>query len=434
MAYSWRAIMVLPVKSNYVGLQTSPKPRGKPSIAQIRKNTEIFGQFPVSVFIGLSIIRPMNRLTRYMLKQQLIMMVFVTLGLLCVIWLSQSLRFVEMIVNRGLSISVFLHLTALLLPSFLTIILPIALFFVVVFTYNKLIQDRELIVMRSAGLSQWALAKPAIILSVAVAATGYFLTLYYLPYSYRQFKELQYTIRNDYSSVLLQEGSFTDIDGLTIYVREVGQDNELMGILVHDARNPKSQSTMMAKNGALVRTDKGPRIVLLDGNRQEVNTVDGTMSILYFDRYAVDIAEDVTDPSLRYLEARERSVGNLLTADPPDIQPQDINKYRAEGHDRLISPLYAVGFASLALAVLVSGSFSRRTQHSRLLIAIALMIGCEAMSIALKNIAAKNPALIILMYLNVLLPIVGGLYWTFRGPKITLARKDSEDREEGSRA
>jgi lipopolysaccharide export system permease protein len=434
MAYSWRAIMVLPVKSNYVGLQTSPKPRGKPSIAQIRKNTEIFGQFPVSVFIGLSIIRPMNRLTRYMLKQQLIMMVFVTLGLLCVIWLSQSLRFVEMIVNRGLSISVFLHLTALLLPSFLTIILPIALFFVVVFTYNKLIQDRELIVMRSAGLSQWALAKPAIILSVAVAATGYFLTLYYLPYSYRQFKELQYTIRNDYSSVLLQEGSFTDIDGLTIYVREVGQDNELMGILVHDARNPKSQSTMMAKNGALVRTDKGPRIVLLDGNRQEVNTVDGTMWILYFDRYAVDIAEDVTDPSLRYLEARERSVGNLLTADPPDIQPQDINKYRAEGHDRLISPLYAVGFASLALAVLVSGSFSRRTQHSRLLIAIALMIGCEAMSIALKNIAAKNPALIILMYLNVLLPIVGGLYWTFRGPKITLARKDSKDREEGSRA
>ena len=426
--------MVLPVKSNYVGLQTSPKPRGKPSIAQIRKNTEIFGQFPVSVFIGLSIIRPMNRLTRYMLKQQLIMMVFVTLGLLCVIWLSQSLRFVEMIVNRGLSISVFLHLTALLLPSFLTIILPIALFFVVVFTYNKLIQDRELIVMRSAGLSQWALAKPAIILSVAVAATGYFLTLYYLPYSYRQFKELQYTIRNDYSSVLLQEGSFTDIDGLTIYVREVGQDNELMGILVHDARNPKSQSTMMAKNGALVRTDKGPRIVLLDGNRQEVNTVDGTMSILYFDRYAVDIAEDVTDPSLRYLEARERSVGNLLTADPPDIQPQDINKYRAEGHDRLISPLYAVGFASLALAVLVSGSFSRRTQHSRLLIAIALMIGCEAMSIALKNIAAKNPALIVLMYLNVLLPIVGGLYWTFRGPKITLARKDSKDREEGSHA
>ncbi len=74
----------------------------------------------------------MNRLTRYMLKQQLILMVFVTLGLLCVIWLSQSLRFVEMIVNRGLSVSVFLQLTSLLLPSFLAIILPISLYLVVV--------------------------------------------------------------------------------------------------------------------------------------------------------------------------------------------------------------------------------------------------------------------------------------------------------------
>ena len=72
-----------------------------------------------------------------------------------------------------------------------------------------------------------------------------------------------------------------------------------------------------------------------------------------------------------------------------------------------------------------------------MLIAIAMMVGCEAMSIALKNIAAKNPAFIVLMYINVLLPIVGGLYWTFRGPKITLARKDNkgpEDHEEGSRA
>ena len=360
----------------------------------------------------------MNRLTRYMLKQQLIMMVFVTLGLLCVIWLSQSLRFVEMIVNRGLSISVFLQLTSLLLPSFLTIILPISLFFVVVFTYNKLIQDRELIVMRSAGLSQWALAKPALILALLTTAFGYFMTLFYLPYSYQQFKELQFSIRNDFSSVLLQEGSFTDLDGLTVYVREVGQDNELLGILVHDSRNPNAQTTMMAKNGALVRTDSGPRIVLLDGNRQEVNTKDGTMSILYFDRYAVDIAHSSEDPAMRYREARERSVYNLLTGVAPNINENDIPSFRAEGHDRLVSPLYAIGFASIALAVLVSSSFSRRGQTGRLLLAIAVMIAFQAIGIAMKNLAAKNPDLIALMYLNALMPMVGGLYWTFRGPQI----------------
>ena len=369
----------------------------------------------------------MNRLTRYMLKQQLILMVFVTLGLLCVIWLSQSLRFVEMIVNRGLSVSVFLQLTSLLLPSFLAIILPISLFFVVVFTYNKLIQDRELIVMRSAGLSQWALVKPTLMLAVMTAGFGYFLTLFYLPYSYQQFKELQFSIRNDFSSVLLQEGSFTDLDGLTVYVREVGRDNELLGILVHDSRDPEKQTTMMAKHGALVRTDEGPRIVLLDGNRQEVNPDDGTMSILYFDRYAVDIAHSTEDPALRYREARERNVFNLLTGVPPDITSNDIGAFRAEGHDRLISPLYAIGFASIALAVLVSSSFSRRGQSGRLLGAIGLMVLSQAVAIAMKNLAAKNPALIPLMYANALLPIILGLYWTFRGPQIRASRTASEE-------
>ncbi|MEQ8166013.1 MAG: LptF/LptG family permease, partial [Alphaproteobacteria bacterium] len=101
----------------------------------------------------------MSELNKYVLRQLLVGMVIVTIGLTCVIWLTQSLRFVDMIVNRGLTAGTFVYLTMLLLPNFLSIILPIAVFTVVVFTYSKLISDRELIVMRAAGLSQVALAR-----------------------------------------------------------------------------------------------------------------------------------------------------------------------------------------------------------------------------------------------------------------------------------
>ncbi len=79
----------------------------------------------------------MNGITRYILRQLVIGMLLVTAGLTCVIWLSQSLRFIEMIVNRGLSAAQFFYLTFLLLPNFLSIILPIALFTIVVFTYTS---------------------------------------------------------------------------------------------------------------------------------------------------------------------------------------------------------------------------------------------------------------------------------------------------------
>ncbi|HJO73075.1 MAG TPA: LptF/LptG family permease, partial [Rhodospirillales bacterium] len=99
---------------------------------------------------------------KYVLWQLLVGMILVTAGLTCVIWLSQSLRFVEMIINRGLPVGTFTYLTMLLLPNFLSIIMPFALFTVVVFTYNKLITDRELVIMRSAGLSQITHVSPAV--------------------------------------------------------------------------------------------------------------------------------------------------------------------------------------------------------------------------------------------------------------------------------
>ncbi|MGA0394519.1 MAG: LptF/LptG family permease, partial [Rhodospirillales bacterium] len=137
----------------------------------------------------------MSELNKYVLRQLLIGMVIVTIGLTCVIWLTQSLRFVDMIVNRGLTAGTFVYLTMLLLPNFLSIILPIAVFTVVVFTYSKLISDRELIVMRAAGLSQHALARPAILLAAIVCLFSYIINIFILPESYRMFRELQWEVR-----------------------------------------------------------------------------------------------------------------------------------------------------------------------------------------------------------------------------------------------
>ncbi len=105
----------------------------------------------------------------------------VAAGLTSIIWLSKSLRFVEMIVNRGLGASTFVYMTMLLLPNFLTVILPIALFAVVVFVYSKMVTDRELVVMRAAGVGQFGLAKPALVMILMTMGLGYVLNFYVLP-------------------------------------------------------------------------------------------------------------------------------------------------------------------------------------------------------------------------------------------------------------
>src|SRR3546814_3860924 len=65
--------------------------------------------------------------------------------------------------------------------------------------------DSEMMVMRAAGLSQLQLARPAIILAVAVTVGIYAISLYFLPLSFRNFKDLQNEFRNDFSAVRSEE-------------------------------------------------------------------------------------------------------------------------------------------------------------------------------------------------------------------------------------
>src|SRR5687768_5938604 len=108
----------------------------------------------------------MTRLNRYIFRQLVAALLAVTVGLAALVWLTQSLRFIELVLDRGLSLLVFVELTGLLLPSFFAVILPITTFVVTLFVYVRLSTVRELVVMRAAGLSQWQLARPAILLAL----------------------------------------------------------------------------------------------------------------------------------------------------------------------------------------------------------------------------------------------------------------------------
>jgi lipopolysaccharide export system permease protein len=59
----------------------------------------------------------MNRIDRYMLRQLALGLLAVTCGLAALVWLTQSLRFIELVLDRGLSLAVFVKLTSLLLPA-----------------------------------------------------------------------------------------------------------------------------------------------------------------------------------------------------------------------------------------------------------------------------------------------------------------------------
>jgi lipopolysaccharide export system permease protein len=360
---------------------------------------------------------PMTGISRYVARQLLIGTALVSIVLVFIVWLTQSLRFLQFVMSKGLPLGTWLKLTVFMLPGFFTLILPIAFFFVVLFVYNKLSMDKELVVVQAAGMSKVGLAMPAILTASALTALTLILTSFIVPASVRGFKELQWLIRTDVSQVMLREGAFNTLGrGLTVYVRGRSATGELLELMVDDARQKEKPVTLLAARGVVVGDGRGSRVMLYDGTRQE-RQGDGTLSVLYFDSYALDLSQLDPPPGTRTADNRERGTWELLRLDEADGVPRaDQARMRAEGHQRLTSPLSVLGYALLAAAWLLTGAHDRRGQVGRIAGAVITVVALQAAALGAMNAAAKTAALAVLMYMVALLPIMAGAYVLARPP------------------
>ena len=339
-------------------------------------------------------------INRYIIRQIVIAAGLVTAIATMVILLIRSLRLIDFVVNRGLPLEVLFAMTGLLVPTFISVVLPIGLFAGVLFVYNRLLSDSELIVMRAAGVSSLKLAQPALTVALVVMAIGYAMSLYVTPLSFAEFKAREFGYRNTYGSVLLQEGRFNNpTAGLTIFVRARSGANELLGLFIHDARDDTHPVTVMAERGQLLRGDEGgSRVVMFNGNRQELDAETGRLTLLYFDQNSIDLGLLNPHAERTWREPKERFIGELLHPGDSANDQYYATSMIAEGHRRLSAPLFTPAFVLIAIASLLSGEFSRRGQTVRVLVAIGIVGALQGVSLTLLNLAPKVPGVMPLFY------------------------------------
>lgn len=342
----------------------------------------------------------MRGVSVYIVRQIAWPLGFATLTLTGVIWLTQSLRFIDRIVNNNLAFSDFLYLTMLVLPNIMAIILPVAAFCATLYAFHRMAGDSEVIVLSAAGFSRLALCRPALMISFGVMIVMYAIMLYLMPLGSRTLKATQYEFRNDLAGMAILEGVFnTPTPNLTVYVRERDSNGDMLGVLVHDNRNPVSPTTMMAEKATLIRTPQGPRLYMVHGNRQQIDAEHRTLSLLYFDNYSLDLEAYAQKEGHSWREPSERFLMDLFWPDMNNADDrQQYAKLITEGHRRLVTPFYAPALILIAIAGVIGGQFNRRGHGQRLAIAAAAAILLQVTSLGVNQLAAKSVAMIPLMY------------------------------------
>lgn len=353
----------------------------------------------------------MSGLTNYIIKQILVPWVVFTLLLTGVIWLTQSLRLLDVILTKGQQAATFLSFAVLALPSVMALVLPVAFFAAVLYALNRMHGDHELVVLSATGLSSLGIARPVMSLAGMTGCLVLVFNAALMPAANTALKGQVLEIRADLATSLLREGAFSNpIPGLTVYIRGRNSSGDMLGILVHDNRDMENPITYMAETGTLVKAGAAPRLILVNGNLQRRSPETGNLSLLYFDRYVYDLSEFMPEQGVRWKEPEERYLDELFFPVPPETNQSQAAKLRTEGHKRLSAPLYPLAFGMIAVFALLTAQYSRRQHFWRLGAAVAAGVVVRLSGLGMENIAQHNFWVIPLLYLWPLLVMAACLY------------------------
>lgn len=368
----------------------------------------------------------MGLLERYILKIALGAFAASLIALTAVIWITQALRELDLLTGKGQTILIFLTVTGLSLPTLITVISPVALFMAVIYALNRLNSDSELIVMSAAGAPPARLLRPFLALGGIVSVMVAVMTLYIMPASFQELRDLIQRIRGDFIANVVKEGQFTTLDsGITFHYRQ-RSGGALLGIFMEDRREADRTVVYLAERGQAVEANGQNYLVLERGSVHRRQAKGSDSSIVAFDRYAVDLAAFTPDGGDPIYKPRERSTTQLLFPDESEAYYQiQQGRFRAELHDRLSAWLYPIALMLIAFAALGNAQTTRQGRGAAIAVAIIGVVALRIAGFAASSAAIRSGGAVAMIYAAPLAAMAISLAFIFGGQRVHAAASNA---------
>lgn len=292
--------------------------------------------------------------------------------LVVLLWLTQSLKFIEVIVHHNVSLQGYLSLIICLLPDMFVKVIPICTLIGAIIAFGKLTLDNELQVMQALGKSPWQILQPGMALACFLTLALLLLNIYTIPNAYRAFRSQEFQLRNQFSSSIVREGSFNVIKSLTIFVEKRRSVKEFEGVFIHDTgehtgNKQRKPYVIFAKKGVLKKINNQYVIILYNGTRQEKDN-EKTIQSFEFEELVYNLDEFTTIVNSRNLKPYERDIRELFQVTSENAENVKLQKrMAAEGHQRILLPFLCLINMLLVGLVMIVNRPSRRLRRKRMI-------------------------------------------------------------------
>jgi lipopolysaccharide export system permease protein len=329
----------------------------------------------------------MSVVDRYILRQiSKPLITAIIIGML-VLLAERMVRLLDVTLGKRNSFGMVFELLAYLLPHYLGMAIPVALFLGLMFGFSKLSRDSEIDAFLAAGIGLQRLLLPVVCLSLVFACLSLAVFGWLQPHARYAYRALLFTATHVEVFYLAEEGVFMQAGNRTFILDKLSRSDGSFGkIFLFDDRGDKGTETITAARGRLIvdATGERPILHLEQGHRLAMPS-------------AVDLASAAPPPKAvvgdfafadtplggikdrltrrRGHDERELTLPELIASRNAPSGKATPASITAELHNRLVNILVPVMLPFLALPFAIGRR--RQMRAYRFAVAVALLIAAH---------------------------------------------------------
>ena len=308
-------------------------------------------------------------LRRYVYRELATPFFFALLIFTIILFTVRILKLVELVVNRGVPLEQLLAIFLYILPAFFEVTVPMSFLLALLWSFGRLSSDREILALKSCGISFKQMAFPVAIVTVLILGGTFFLTLYARPWSNTALRQVIYEVTKTRATAGLREKTFNDeFDGVVVYTDEIQPPGDvLQGVMIADNRTVEKQNTIFARQGRVVINENSQLLTLrlFDGTVHSIEASRKGYQTTHFSTYdlTLNLATALSEMAQTTTTPSELSLRDLRSSiEQKQKDGANVNAELSELHRRFSLPFSCLVFLLLALPLSIRPMWGFRSQ------------------------------------------------------------------------
>ncbi len=294
----------------------------------------------------------------YLQREILLPFFYALVVLVFIFLLGQLFKIVNMVVSEGVRIWDVMRLVFALVPQILTMALPISFFFAVLVGLGRMVGDGEVVALKAAGVSPYAISKPVLHLAVACSIAALLVSAWLAPWGMRQVRQVTFEILQEKVTLALRSRALNlAFPGMAIYMGKIDRESgRVAEVFIEDRRHGEHPQTITALEGVII-SDLNSSTLLLqleEGTIHEYDSRAEGYRVTDFSQYRINFDISTLLGEEGHVKLRNKALSNAAL-----LRKIALKKGRGENsigaqstfYERFTQPFSCLAFALLGLAL-----------------------------------------------------------------------------------